>query len=92
MELLVNTSSPYKILIEHGCLSHAGKLCRSLFAAGRRAAVLQTATPRRSMPPPCKNPCPKPAFCPAFTPFPPGRAASSFPPLRGCMRFSPGKA
>lgn len=40
MELMVNTSSPYGIQIQNGCLSQAGTYCRNLFPAGSRAVII----------------------------------------------------
>lgn len=40
MQLTVNTSKPYDILIERGCLDGLGGRCAALFPAGAKAAVI----------------------------------------------------
>lgn len=40
MQLTVNTSKPYEIIIERGCLDELGARCAALFPAGAKAAVI----------------------------------------------------
>ena len=40
MQLTVNTSKPYEIIIERGCLDELGGRCAALFSAGAKAAVI----------------------------------------------------
>jgi 3-dehydroquinate synthase len=40
MQLTVNTTKPYDIFIEHGCLDTLGERCTALFPAGAKAAVI----------------------------------------------------
>lgn len=40
MELTVNTSTPYRIVIERGGLDHLGKYTASVFTPGKKAAVI----------------------------------------------------
>ena len=91
MELLVNTSSPYKILIEHGCLSHAGKLCRSLFAAGRRAAVIADSNTAPLYAAALQKSLSEAGFLPSLYTFPAGEGSKQLSTVAGMYAFLAGQ-
>lgn len=91
MELLVNTSSPYKILIEHGCLSLAGEYCRSLFSAGSHAAVIADSNTAPLYAGVLQKSLSDAGFLPSLYTFPAGEGSKQLSTVAGMYAFLAGQ-